>query len=190
MKLHYTLICLFWSGLAFGKPLTLQGKGGTFQIDLPEKYEYYQKFMALENVIMAPASETLGTASLSIYFTGLSEGVFDAKRLEATQSEYQAGRKQYIQEKNLQLVEFIPYILKKNPQSYSIHTIGTIYTNGNKITSDKTYLVECPTSFIHSKIVGDFAMYSELKEIKNKRNTIPVLDSLEKIILNIKCPQK
>ncbi len=172
------------------RDLTLTEKGGVYKISFPDNYEYHAKFLGLENVIMSPHDKNLGTASLSIYFTGLEGSNLDPKQLEKTQKEYQEGRKKYVQERNLKLIEFLPYQLKKNSQGYNIHTIGVIYSNATKVTVDKTFMIECPMSFIHSKYVGDVGLVTELPALKKKAYRIPSYDQLEKTILNIECTKE
>jgi hypothetical protein len=183
----FKILFFIFSFAAFAKELKLDQKGSTYKLTIPDNYEYHATFMGLENVIMAPVDKNLGTASLSIYITGLADSNLDAKRLQNTQNEYQAGRKKYINERNLKLIEFIPYELKKNPQGFNIHTIGVIYANETKVTLDKTYMIECPKSFIHSKYVGDVGYVEEIEALKKQAYRIPSLNELEKSILKIDC---
>ncbi|MBA2404501.1 MAG: hypothetical protein H0V66_07010 [Bdellovibrionales bacterium] len=80
--------------------------------------------------------------------------------------------------------------MKKNPQGYNIHTIGVVYSNATKVTLDKTFMIECPLSFIHSKYVGDVGTVTELAAHKKKAYRIPSYDQPEKTILNIECAKE
>ncbi len=181
-----TLLLLF--GLtAHSKPIDLEHGGVIYKIEIPDNFTFHKTFLSLENVVMSPADPKLGTSSLSLKVTGLADANFDPKELEKSQHRYQEGRKNYISKRNLNLVDFIPYELKKTKEGIKVHAIGVVYSNETKVTLDKTYLVECPQSFMFSKFVGDVAIISETAAIKKQRYNSPAARLLETAILSLKC---
>ena len=189
-KLLILLFGLIISQVLSAKVIGLAKGLGTYSISIPDNYQYYPTFMGLENVIMAPQDNKLGTSSLSITLTGLPDTKLDSKELSVSQKDYQEGRKKFLAERNLDLIQFIPYALKRNPDGHQIHTVGVVYFSGDKITVDRSFMIECPKSFIHAKFVGDVGTKGDLKSLTSSFFQSSVQKEFENSILTLTCNKK
>ncbi len=183
----FVLLCLFSSGITFGKEISIEKYKGVFKTSIPDAYQFYPTFMGLENVIMTPKDSVLGTSSLSVTITGIKDAKLNSAELSSTQIDYQNGRNKYLDKRGLKLIEFIPYSLKKNSQGYQIHTIGVIYSNANRITLEMSYMIECPESFVHAKFLGDVGLVQDLTSIKKNNFSNETHKEMEKSALGITC---
>jgi hypothetical protein len=175
---------------ALAKEVVIEKGQSIYKIDIPENYEYHPKFFGLENVVMSKPDPELGTTSLSITVTGIESSELNSRELANSQKDYQTGRLKYLQERGLELIEFIPYELKKSPEQYQIHSVGVIYTNKKVVTVERSYMIECPKSFIHAKVLGNGGLMENLKSIKSKNFKTSALNDLEKVILALRCQTK
>jgi hypothetical protein len=173
--------------VAQAKVLKILDRGGLYTLVVPDDYKYYPKFLGLDHVTMSPQDPSLGTSSLSLTITGIPDSKFNSEELQASQNLYQDGRKKYINERGFKLVDFIPYKLEKTPQGHNIHTVGVVYSNDRKITLDKSYMIECPLSFLHAKFVGDVALVQDTAKAKAINYVSVPSKRLETAILGIKC---
>lgn len=190
MKMVKTAILLMSLSVApiiQAKSIKIEKGGAVYSINIPDNFDFYPTFMGLENVIMAPAEGALGTPSLSITITGIKDAKLNSKELSSSQKEYQEGRSDFIKKRNLSLVEFIPYALKKSPQGHQIHTVGVIYSNGERVTVDRSFMIECPQSFIHAKFLGHVGLMKDAATLKKNSYKSASQTEFEKAVLSLTC---
>ena len=170
------------------KLVTMEKSKKNYSIEIPDDFEYVPTMFGLENVILAPEDKSLGTASLSLTITELNGVRLNPVELKATEKDYQEGRRRYLSERKLELVEFLAFESKKNDHNLQVHSIGMVFKNKERVTKEKSFFIECPYALIHAKTFFHVGPLKELPKLKKFKYPSSVNEKFETSISSFKCP--
>lgn len=190
MKIIFGLALILMSLTTAAKSLKINEKGGVYEIQVPDKFDYHETMFNVNHVVFAPILDGIGNFTLSFTFLGIAEAKLKPQDLKNTEGDYQQGRKNFIQQHGLKLVEFRPYEFKKTSHNRGVHSAAVIYIDDEKsVTLDRTYLIECPKTLVYGKMLGDLGPEKNLEAIRKANFHDSRSLALEKITQELVCPK-
>lgn len=172
MFLRIYLITVCFSQLTFSAhALVIEDERGKVEMTVPSDWKYEKNLLGLPHVFLT--DEKPERTSLSLTLTGIEKLKLPVDVLKKNQSQYQEGRKEWANQREIKVERFFPYMDIETKQKIKMHEIGFEYSLKGFIYVEKSYYAECPNSFVHLKVIG--------------RKTSPKISEADQIAKSLLC---